>query len=98
MAELLVEFLSEEIPARMQRRAADDLARLLADGLKSANLDHDTIETFTTPRRLAVRVDGLPLEQPTRQIERKGPRTDAPQKALDGFLGSIAIPLEECEV
>ena len=98
MAELLVEFLSEEIPAWMQRRAADDLARLLADGLKSANLDHDTIETFATPRRLAVRVDGLPLQQPTRQIERKGPRTDAPQKALDGFLRSIAIPLEECEV
>jgi glycyl-tRNA synthetase beta chain len=98
MAELLVEFLSEEIPARMQRRAGDDLVRLLSEGLTAANLGFDAIASYTTPRRLAVRVDGLPVEQPARQVERKGPRTDAPHKAIDGFLGSIAIPLDQCEV
>ncbi|MBS29131.1 MAG: glycine--tRNA ligase subunit beta [Alphaproteobacteria bacterium] len=98
MAELLIEFLSEEIPARMQRRAADDLERLLTDALAAENLDHDAVETFTTPRRLTVRVDGLPIEQPSRTIERKGPRTDAPEKAIEGFVGSIAIALDACEV
>jgi len=60
MAELLLELFSEEIPARMQPRAADDLARLLGDGLKSAGLSFDAVRSFATPRRLTVVVDGLP--------------------------------------
>ena len=59
MAELLLELFSEEIPARMQMRAAEDLARLLGDGLKDAGLSFDTVRSFATPRRLTVVVDGL---------------------------------------
>ncbi len=98
MAEFLLEFLSEEIPARMQRRAGDELVRLLTAALKDANLAFDAVEAYATPRRLTVRADGVPVEQPLRQVERKGPRTDAPQQALDGFLGSIPIALDACEV
>ena len=98
MAELLLEFRSEEIPARMQRRAAGDLERLLTAALKENNLDHGAVDVRATPRRLAIRVDGLPETQPSRAVERKGPRTDAPEKAIEGFVGSIAISLDECEV
>ena len=98
MAELLVEFRSEEIPARMQRRAAADLERLLTAALKENNLEHGAVDLRATPRRLAIRVDGLPETQPSRSVKRKGPRTDAPDKAIEGFVGSIAISLEECEV
>ncbi|MEP4884935.1 MAG: glycine--tRNA ligase subunit beta, partial [Alphaproteobacteria bacterium] len=98
MAELLVEFLSEEIPARMQRRAAADLERLLSAALKDNNLAHGSVDVRATPRRLAIRVDDLPETQPSRAVERKGPRTDAPEKAIEGFVGSIAIALEDCEV
>ncbi|MBT3808609.1 MAG: glycine--tRNA ligase subunit beta, partial [Rhodospirillaceae bacterium] len=88
MAELLLEFRSEEIPARMQRRAAGDLERLLTAALKENNLDHGAVDVRATPRRLAIRVDGLPETQPSRAVERKGPRTDAPEKAIEGFVGS----------
>ncbi|MDA0785140.1 MAG: glycine--tRNA ligase subunit beta [Proteobacteria bacterium] len=98
MAELLLEFRSEEIPARMQRRASADLERLLTAALKENNLEHGSVDVRATPRRLAIRVEGLPETQPSRAVERKGPRTDAPEKALEGFVGSIAISLEECEV
>ena len=98
MAELLVEFLSEEIPARMQRRAAADLELLLTRALQENNLEHGSVDLRATPRRLAIRIDGLPETQPSRTVERKGPRTDAPEKAIEGFVGSIAIPLGDCEV
>ena len=98
MAELLIEFRSEEIPARMQRRAAADLERLLTAALKENNLNHGAVDVRATPRRLAIRVDALPETQPSRAVERKGPRTDAPERAIEGFVGSIAISLEECEV
>ena len=97
MAQLIVEFLSEEIPARMQGRAARDIERLVTAALKQARLDHDGVAAFTTPRRLAFRVDGLPLEQPDIKTERKGPRTDAAQNAIDGFLGSTGLSLDQCE-
>lgn len=89
MPELLLELLSEEIPARMQARAAGDLKRLVADGLKGAGLDFDTAEAYATPRRLALAVGGLPEKQPDLREERRGPRVDAPDKAIDGFKGSL---------
>lgn len=98
MAELLVEYLSEEIPARMQPRAAEELKRLFAAALKDNNLDCDGIFTTATPRRLVLRITGIPSVQPPREMERKGPRTDAPEKALEGFLGSVPLTLEQCEV
>ncbi|MEK9724630.1 MAG: glycine--tRNA ligase subunit beta, partial [Rhodospirillaceae bacterium] len=70
MPELLLEILSEEIPARMQARAADDLKRLVTDGLKAAGLDFDSAAAFATPRRLALVVDGLPDKQPDVSEER----------------------------
>ncbi|MEE8560056.1 MAG: glycine--tRNA ligase subunit beta, partial [Alphaproteobacteria bacterium] len=95
MAELLLELLSEEIPARMQARAAEDLKRLVTDKLKEAGLDFEHAEAYVTPRRLALVVDGLPLQQPDVTEERKGPRVDAPEKAIQGFLGSVGLTLDQ---
>ncbi|MBB4287073.1 glycine--tRNA ligase subunit beta [Roseospira goensis] len=97
MAELLVELLSEEIPARMQKRAADDLSRLVTDGLTKAGLDHQAVQAYATPRRLALVVDGLPLSQPDTREERKGPKADAPEKAIQGFLGSVGLTRDQVE-
>ncbi|MFQ5971101.1 MAG: glycine--tRNA ligase subunit beta [Alphaproteobacteria bacterium] len=98
MPELLLEFLSEEIPARMQARAAADLERLILKALAEAELSHGAAKAYATPRRVTLVVDGLPEMQPDRRIERKGPRTDAPEKAIQGFLGSVGLSLEQCEV
>ncbi len=98
MPELLVEFLSEEIPARMQGRAADDLTRLFGDALNGAELTFGGIRTLVTPRRLALVIDGIPSSQPDRRIERKGPRTNAPEKAIEGFLGANGLTLDQCEI
>ncbi len=87
--ELLLEILSEEIPARMQARAADDLKRLVTDGLKAAGMEFDGAEAHVTPRRLVLVVNGLPENQPDVSEEKRGPRTDAPEKALNGFKGSL---------
>ena len=89
MPELLLELFSEEIPARMQKRASNDLKRLVTDGLKSAGLEFTSAEAFATPRRLALVVDGLPEKQPDVREERRGPRADAPEKAINGFKGSL---------
>ncbi|MEM7225287.1 MAG: glycine--tRNA ligase subunit beta [Pseudomonadota bacterium] len=86
MAELLLELLSEEIPARMQARAASDLKRLVGDQLASAGLGFESARAYVTPRRLTLVVDGLPLRQADVREERKGPRVSAPEKALQGFL------------
>ena len=91
MAELLLELFSEEIPARMQMRAAEDLARMLGDGLKDAGLSFDTVRSFATPRRLAVVVDGLPARSPDVSEEKKGPRVGAPDAAVQGFLKSAGL-------
>ena len=82
MPDLLIELFSEEIPARMQARAAADLKRLMTDGLVEAGLTYAAAEAFATPRRLTLAVEGLTAESPTRREERKGPRTDAPEQAL----------------
>ncbi|MFQ5953924.1 MAG: glycine--tRNA ligase subunit beta [Kiloniellales bacterium] len=98
MAELLLELLSEEIPARMQERAAEDLKRLVCERLKEGGLDFDRAESFATPRRLALVVDGLPKKQPDLTEERKGPRVGAPEKAIEGFLKSVGLTsLDQCE-
>src|SRR5258706_1429570 len=98
MAELLLELFSEEIPARMQARAAADLKRLVGDELGRANLAFGSASAFVTPRRLALVVEGLPLQQPDVTEERKGPRVGSPDKAIEGFLRSAGIAsLDECE-
>ena len=91
MAELLLELFSEEIPARMQQRARADLARLLSEGLEKAGLQFKSMRTFATPRRLVVVVDGLPARSPDVREERKGPRVDAPDAAIQGFLKSAGL-------
>jgi glycyl-tRNA synthetase beta chain len=91
MAELLLELLSEEIPARLQQRAADDLEQLLSEALNGAELAFEQISTYATPRRLALVARGLAARQPDVQIEKRGPRVGAPSQALDGFIGSLGV-------
>ncbi len=90
MPELLLEILSEEIPARMQARAADDLKRLVTDGLKAAGLEFSSADAYVTPRRLALVIDGLPEESKSEPITQKGPKVGAPEQAIDGFLRKVA--------
>jgi glycyl-tRNA synthetase beta chain len=97
MAEFLLELRSEEIPARMQATASADLKRLIVDGLKEAGLIHETVDCYATPRRLTVVVDGLPTEQPDTREERKGPKADAPEKAIEGFLRSVGLSRDQVE-
>ncbi len=81
----------------MQARAAEDLARLVSEALTAQGLDHKTSEAFATPRRLVLLVDGLAESQPDVKDERKGPAVGAPDKAIQGFLGSVGLTLEQCE-
>jgi glycyl-tRNA synthetase beta chain len=83
MPELFIELFSEEIPARMQARAAEDLGRLVGESL--CQLSPSSIEAFHGPRRIALKASVLPEVPASRSVER-GPRVDAPQQALDGFL------------
>ena len=86
MSELLIELFSEEIPARMQVRAGDDLRKLVLDGLKAQGLAVSDARTFTTPRRLTLVVDGVPAGSAAVREEKKGPRVGAPEQAIQGFL------------
>ncbi len=86
MPDLLLEFFSEEIPARMQARAAEDLKKLVTDKLVAAGLTYDGAKAFATPRRLALAVAGIPVRQPDIKDERKGPKVGAPEQAIAGFL------------
>jgi glycyl-tRNA synthetase beta chain len=98
MAELLLELLSEEIPARMQARAAEDLKRLVSEGLKGTGLSFTDARAFATPRRLALVVDGLPASRPDVSEERRGPRVGAPDQAVQGFLkGAGLSSLDQAE-
>ncbi|MEQ8966611.1 MAG: glycine--tRNA ligase subunit beta [Azospirillaceae bacterium] len=97
MAEFLLELFSEEIPARMQARAAADLDRLVREGLGEAGLEPGRTEAHATPRRLALVVEGLPAATPDVVEERKGPKADAPRKAIDGFLRATGLTLDQCE-
>jgi glycyl-tRNA synthetase beta chain len=98
MSELLLELFSEEIPARMQARAAEDLQRLMADKLHEAGLHFTLARTYVTPRRLTLVVEELPSAQPDVREERKGPRVGSPQPAIDGFLKAVGLKsVKECE-
>ena len=98
MPDLLIELFSEEIPARMQMRASDDLKKRVTDGLVEAGLTYAGAAAFATPRRLALAVEGLLAESPTLREERKGPRVDAPEKAIEGFLRGAGVAREDLEV
>jgi glycyl-tRNA synthetase beta chain len=95
MPDLLIELFSEEIPARMQAQAAADLRRLVTDGLVAAGLTYASAGAFATPRRLTLSVEDLTAESATTREERKGPRTDAPEAALQGFLRSTGLTREQ---
>ena len=98
MAELLLEFFSEEIPARMQAQAAADLKRLATEKLAAAGLTFDSAQAHSTPRRLALAIDGLPVKQADVKEEKKGPRVGSPEKAVEGFLKSAGLDsLDQCE-
>jgi glycyl-tRNA synthetase beta chain len=91
MSELLLELFSEEIPARMQGRAAEDLKRLVTEGLKGQGLEAGEAKAFATPRRLALVVEGVPAKSPDISEERKGPRVNAPEQAIAGFVKSAGL-------
>src|SRR5215469_12587686 len=99
MPDLLLELFSEEIPARMQAKAADDLRRMVTDKLVAEGLVYDGAKAFATPRRLALTVRGIPVRQPDLKDERRGPRVDAPQAAVAGFLKATGLAsIEEAKV
>ena len=91
MPDLLLELFSEEIPARMQRKAADDLRRLVTDALVEAGFVYEGAKAFVTPRRLALTVSGIPARSSDSREERKGPRVGAPDQAIAGFLRGAGI-------
>jgi glycyl-tRNA synthetase beta chain len=91
MPDLLLELFSEEIPARMQARAADDLRKMVTDRLVDAGLVYEGATAFATPRRLALAVQGIPARQPDLKEEKKGPRVGAPDAAVQGFLKSAGL-------
>jgi glycyl-tRNA synthetase beta chain len=97
--ELLLELLSEEIPARMQRRASEDLVGLIRDKLDAAEIPAASVAGYVTPRRLTVIAEGIPLTQPDRSEERRGPRVGAPENAINGFLRAAGLQsTDQCEV
>ncbi len=99
MPDLLLELFSEEIPARMQAKAADDLKKLVTDALVDAGLVYESAGAFVTPRRLTLSVTGIPATQPDIREERKGPRVGAPQKAVEGFLrGSGLASIDDATI
>ena len=97
MPDLLIELFSEEIPARMQARAASDLQKLMTDGMVEAGLTYASAKTFATPRRLALTVEGLTDGSPTLTEERRGPKVGAPDKAIEGFCRGAGVAREDLE-
>jgi glycyl-tRNA synthetase beta chain len=95
MTDFLLEFRSEEIPARMQGKAKEDLARLFTDALAKAGLVAESVETFATPRRLALIATGLPLATEALAEETKGPKVGAPPQAMEGFLRKTGLTQDE---
>ncbi|MGO3927459.1 glycine--tRNA ligase subunit beta [Rhodopseudomonas pseudopalustris] len=99
MPDLLLELFSEEIPARMQAKAADDLKRLVTDKLVAEGLVYEGAKAFATPRRLTLVVHGIPARQPDLKDERKGPKVGAPEAAVQGFLKATGLAsLEEAKI
>ena len=97
MPDLLLELFSEEIPARMQKRASEDLQKLVTNGLVEAGITYEGAAAFATPRRLTLSVTGVLAKSPTLREERKGPRVDAPEKAVEGFLRATGLTREQLE-
>ncbi len=97
MPDLLLELFSEEIPARMQARAAEDMKKLVTSKLVEVGLTYADAGALATPRRLTLHVTGLPKTTPAMREERKGPRVDAPEKALAGFLRSTGLAKDQLE-
>ena len=97
MPDLLIELFSEEIPARMQTRAAEDLKKRVTDGLVEAGLTYAHASAFSTPRRLTLALEGMLAESPTVREERKGPKVGAPEKAIQGFLRGAGLTMEQLE-
>lgn len=97
MSDFLLELLCEEIPARMQAAARNDLARLLAQELEELGVTAEAIDVWSTPRRLALIARGLPTETQAVSEEIKGPRTSAPPQALEGFLRKVGLPHEQLQ-
>src|SRR3954471_4783882 len=91
MPDLLLEFFSEEIPARMQARAAEDLKKLVTDRLVGAGLVYEGAKAFATPRRLTLAVQGMPAQQPDVKEEKRGPRVGSPASAIQGFLKAAGL-------
>ncbi len=89
MPDFIIEILSEEIPARMQAQAANNFKKLVLSELAGQKLQFSSVRSYVTPRRLAVLVTGVPKKQPTNNEERRGPRADAPAKAINGFKSSV---------
>lgn len=99
MPDLLLELFSEEIPARMQGKAADDLKRLVTDKLVAEGLVYEGAKAFATPRRLTLTVHGIPARQPDLKDERKGPKVGAPDAAVQGFLKATGLAsLDEAKI
>jgi glycyl-tRNA synthetase beta chain len=99
MPDLLLELFSEEIPARMQAKAADDLRRMVTDKLVAEGLVYEGAKAFSTPRRLALTVHGIPARQPDLKTERRGPKMGAPDAAVQGFLKATGLQsLDEAKI
>jgi glycyl-tRNA synthetase beta chain len=97
MPDLLIELFSEEIPARMQARAREDLKRMVTDGLVEGGLTYASAGAFSTPRRLVLTVEGLTGQSRAVREERKGPAVGAPAAAVEGFLRSTGLTLDQLE-
>ncbi|MFL5131595.1 MAG: glycine--tRNA ligase subunit beta, partial [Microvirga sp.] len=99
MPDLLLELFSEEIPARMQRRAAEDLKKLVTDALVERGFLYEGAKALATPRRLALHVAGLPVKGQDVREERKGPRVGSPEAAIQGFLkGAGLSSIEQAKI
>ncbi len=97
MPDLLIELFSEEIPARMQARASEDLKKRMTDGLVEAGLTYAAAAAFATPRRLALTIEDLSAESPVKHEERRGPKVGAPDKAVQGFLRGVGLTVDQLE-
>ncbi len=98
MPDLLIELFSEEIPARMQLRAAEDLKKRITDGLVEVGITYAGAAAFSTPQRLTLTLQGVLSESPTLKEERKGPRVDAPEQAIEGFLRGAGLTKDQLEI
>ncbi|MEP2879739.1 MAG: glycine--tRNA ligase subunit beta [Sulfitobacter sp.] len=97
MPDLLIELFSEEIPARMQKRAGEYLQKLVTNGLVEAGLTYGSAAVFTTPRRLTLALGDMLAASPRQVEERKGPKADAPEKAIEGFLRGAGLTRDQLE-